>query len=167
MCFKKVSRFILLLCLSLIVVGTFSISAQAAKKMPEFSLPTAVDGELVESKNLEGKALLITFFATWCPPCRQEIPTLIQMQNEYGPQGFSVIGMSVDEGGRKIVAKLVELENINYPVLMAKQSTASDFGGIPGIPTSFLINTKGNIVKTYQGYVAHAILERDVKSVLQ
>ena len=167
MCLKRVYSSILLLCFSLFVVGIFSIPAQAAKKMPEFSLSTAVDGKVMENKDFAGKAMLVTFFATWCPPCRQEIPTLIQMQNEYGSQGFSVIGISVDEGGSKLVAKLVELEKINYPVLMAARSTTDDFGGVGGIPTSFLVNKKGNIVKSYEGYVAHAILERDVKFVLQ
>lgn len=141
-------------------------SASAAVTMPAFSLPTAVDGKTVHSDSFQGKALLITFFATWCPPCRQEIPTLIQLHEEFGPQGFAVIGLSVDEGGPRIVAKLVTAEKITYPVLMAKSSTTRAFGGIAGIPTSFLINKKGEVVKKYPGYVPHALLEKDIKSVL-
>lgn len=164
---KKIFHSILFFCFSLILVISLSGKAGATVSMPEFSLPSVVDGKVVNSETFKGKAMLITFFATWCPPCRQEIPTLIQLHNEYGPQGFSVVGLSVDEGGPKIVAKLVEQEKINYPVLMADRSTANDFGGVAGIPTSFLVNNKGHVVKKYPGFVPHALLERDIKAVLQ
>ncbi len=165
---KKILCSILLICFSLILVSPLSGKAGAAvSMMPEFSLPSALDGQVVKSESFKGKALVITFFATWCPPCRQEIPTLIQLHKEYGPQGFSVIGLSVDEGGPKIVAKLVEQEKINYPVLMADRSTARGFGGIAGIPTSFLVNKKGHVVKRYPGFVPHALLEKDIKAILQ
>lgn len=164
---KRIFHSILFVCFSLFVMSTFSGVARAAITLPEFSLPSVVDGKTVDSKSFEGKALLITFFATWCPPCRQEVPTLIELHKEYGPQGFAVIGLSVDEGGAKLVAKLVEQEKINYPVLMADRSTAKDFGGVAGIPTSFLVNKKGHVVKKYPGYVPHALLERDIKAVLE
>lgn len=139
--------------------------APAAGEMPGFALPSVADGKTVSSDAFTGKVLLITFFATWCPPCRQEIPTLIQLQDEYGERGFTVIGLSVDEKGPKVVLKLIEKENINYPVLMADSRTAKDFGGIAGIPTSFLVNKEGMIVKRYPGYVPHALLEKDIKSL--
>ena len=144
-----------------------SSAAVATVSMPEFSLPSAVDGKTVNSAAFKGKVLLVTFFATWCPPCRQEIPTLKKLQEELGPQGFSVLGLSVDEGGAKIVAKLVKQEKINYPVLMANRSTADNFGGIAGIPTSFLINRQGHVVKKYPGYIPHKLLERDIKAFLK
>ncbi|RUM36315.1 MAG: TlpA family protein disulfide reductase, partial [Desulfobulbus sp.] len=93
--------------------------------------------------------------------------TLKKLQVEYGPQGFSVLALSVDEGGPQIVEKLIKLEKINYPVLLADRSTADNFGGIGGIPTSFLVNAQGNIVKRYTGYVPHSLLENDIKAVLQ
>jgi thiol-disulfide isomerase/thioredoxin len=164
---KRIFHCVLFVCFSLLIVSSFSGRAGAAITMPEFSLPSAVDGKIIKSKSFEGKAMLITFFATWCPPCRQEIPTLIQVHKEYGPQGFAVIGLSVDEGGAKLVAKLVEQQKINYPVLMANRATAKDFGGVAGIPTSFLVNKKGHVVKKYPGFVPHALLERDIKAVLQ
>jgi len=141
--------------------------AGASASMPRFSLSAVVDGKIVQSIDFKGKALLITFFATWCPPCRKEIATLKKLQNEYGSKGFSVIGLSVDEKGPKVVAKLMKQEKINYPVLMSERSTVKDFGGIAGIPTSFLINKKGNVVKCYPGYVAHALLVRDIQMILQ
>ncbi len=141
-------------------------SVSAASKMPAFSLPDVVTGKTVDSSTFEGKTLLVTFFATWCPPCMQEIPSLIQLQNDLGDKGFSVLGLSVDQGGAAIVRKLVEKRSINYPVLLAEGKTARDFGGVVGIPTSFLINSKGQVVKKYPGFVPHVVLENDIKRVM-
>ena len=138
----------------------------SAVSMPDFSLPSVVDGKVVSANDFKGKVILVTFFATWCPPCRQEIPTLIQLYRDYAPKGFAVIGLSVDEGGPKVVARLVKQEKINYPVLMADRATARAFGGIAGIPTSFLVNRKGHVVKKYPGYVPHALLARDIEEIL-
>jgi glutathione peroxidase-family protein len=96
----------------------------------------------------------------------QEVPDLIDLQKKYSSKGFSVIALSVDEGGAKVVKKLVEKRSINYPVLMADRSTARDFGGVVGIPTSFLINSQGNVVKKYPGYVPHVLLENDIKKIM-
>ncbi|MFH2123013.1 MAG: TlpA disulfide reductase family protein [Pseudomonadota bacterium] len=142
-----------------------SSSAYAATKMPTFSLPDAVSGTTVNSADYSGKALLVTFFATWCPPCMQEIPTLIELHQEFSKANFSVVGLSVDQGP-DVVAKLVEIRSINYPVLMADETTARNFGGVAGIPTSFLVNKEGNVVKKYPGYVPHAILEKDIKILM-
>jgi len=155
-----------LLLASFFVLMIFAQPAVAASKMPSFLLPDAVTGENVDSKNFVGKTLLVTFFATWCPPCMQEVPDLINLQKKYSSKGFSVIALSVDEGGAKVVKKLVEKRSINYPVLMADRSTAQSFGGVVGIPTSFLINSKGNVVKKYPGYVPHVLLENDIKKIM-
>jgi thiol-disulfide isomerase/thioredoxin len=158
-------RLILLLAAVLLVLLPIC-SASASKTMPAFSLPDVMTGDTVDSKSFDGKTLLITFFATWCPPCMQEIPDLISLQNEYGEKGFSVVALSVDQGGASVVKKLVEKRSINYPVLLANSATARNFGGVVGIPTSFLINSKGHVVKKYPGYVPHAILENDIKRVM-
>ncbi len=144
----------------------FSQSTMAASKMPAFALSDVVTGESVDSDFFSGKALLVTFFATWCPPCMQEVPDLIRLQNKYEGRGFSVVALSVDEGGSKTVRKFIERRSVNYPVLMADRSTAQKFGGVVGIPTSFLINRNGTVVKKYPGYVHHMILENDIKKIL-
>ena len=138
----------------------------AAKAMPEFALSSASDDSIVSSKDLQGKVLLVTFFATWCPPCRQEIPDFIELQKILGDKGFSIVGISVDEGGSEIVKKMVEMEEINYPVLMADESVIEGFGGISGVPTSFLINRKGSVVKSYPGYAPRETVEKDIKELL-
>lgn len=141
-------------------------SAYAATKMPSFSLPNAVTGAAVNSTDFTGKTLLITFFATWCPPCMQEVPTLIELHQQFSRADFSVIGMAVDQGGADVVATLVKKRSINYPVVMADETTAHNFGGIVGIPTSFLVNKEGNVVKKYPGYIPHSVLEQDIKKIM-
>jgi len=162
---NKIGKKILPLLIAVLLLG--GTTAGAAVPMPEFSLSSVVDGKTVSSDSFKGKVLLITFFATWCPPCRQEIPTLIQLHKDLGPRGFSVLGISVDEGGAGIVAKLVEQEKINYPVLLSDSSTPDKFGGVAGIPTSFLVNRKGHVVKKYPGFVPHTLLKRDIEALLK
>ena len=165
MYFTLRSYTIILAFIGILFFSGFS-SASAAVTMPQFSLPSVTDGKVVHSADFKGQVILVTFFATWCPPCRQEIPNLIALYNEYKSRGFTVIGLSVDEGGPSIVAKLVRQEKITYPVLMADRATARSFGGIAGIPTSFLVNRKGHVVKKYPGFVPHSLLVRDHEAVL-
>lgn len=160
---RNLSLFLTALLFFFVSVHTVS----AATRMPSFSLEDVVTGDTVDSAFFKGKTLLVTFFATWCPPCMQEIPDLIKLQNEYAAKGFSVLGLSVDQGGAGIVKKLVEKRSINYPVLLADGAVAREFGGVVGIPTSFLVNSKGQVVKKYPGYVPHMILENDIERVMQ
>jgi len=155
---------------AVVLALTFGIlpvgSVHAAARMPGFILKSAVDGKEVDSRTFAGKVLLVSFFATWCPPCIEEISTFIELQENYAQDGFSVIGLSVDQGGPLAVAKLVEKKKINYPVLMADNETMENFGGIYGVPVSFLVNMEGNVVKKYPGYVPKSILKKDIQSIL-
>lgn len=143
-----------------------STNSQGAVIMPAFSLPAAIDGAVVTSDAYRGKAMLITFFATWCPPCLQEIPTLKELHSKFNRQGFVVVALSVDEGGAGAVAQLVKRADINYQVLMADRTTTRNFGGVVAIPTSFLVNKDGQVVKKYPGFASQGLLERDIESVL-
>jgi thiol-disulfide isomerase/thioredoxin len=134
--------------------------------IPDFALKSVGDGSLVTSSKLKGKVLLFVFFATWCPPCIQEIPTLVDLQNEYGNRGFSVVGMSVDDGGPRVVKELMTKMGINYPVLMADGKTTRGFGGVSGIPVAFLVDRQGKRVKRWQGKVPHSVLEQEIKKYL-
>ncbi len=140
---------------------------RADSTMPPFALQSIRDGKTIASDSFSGKVLLLTFFATWCPPCVQEVPVLKQLQAEYGDAGFSVIGLSVDQQGPPVVATFVEKNQINYPVLMAEAKTIEDFGGVYGIPVAFLVNKSGQVVKKYTGYVQHTVLEKDIVSLLK
>lgn len=166
---KNIGR---LLCLVVVAVAFCSFfptveRAQAATRMPDFSLNSVVDGNAVSSSSFDGKVLLVTFFATWCPPCIEEIPTLKQLHSQLATEGFSVVALSVDQSGPADVAKLVKKKAINYPVLMADEEVMKNFGGVYGIPVSFLVNKKGNVVKKYTGYVSGKTLLKDIKSILK
>ena len=162
MSLKKPIIHMLAVCIMLL----FSASVQAAGKMPSFELKDVVSGENVSSSEFDGKALFVTFFATWCPPCIEEIPALKKLHTKYKGDGFSVVGLSVDQGGAKVVRKLVDKKSINYPVMLADSETMQNFGGVYGIPVSFLVNRHGTVVKKYTGYQPLSILEQDLRQVL-
>ena len=130
---------------------------------PHFVLP-AVAGEAVDSDAYRGRVLLVSFFATWCPPCMEEVPAFIELQKEFAARGFSVLGLSVDEGGIDLVRRLVEKYGINYPVAMADQQVTRGFGGVSGIPVSFLVNREGQVVQKYLGYTDHDVLKQDIQA---
>ena len=153
--------------ITLALCGLLAGAAQAASKMPAFTLPSVKDGAMIKSSAYKGQALLINFFATWCPPCRKEIPDFIKLQKEYGVKGFTVIGISTDQEGASIVDKFAQKMEINYPVLLGDSAIIPAFGGILGIPTSFLINKEGNVVKRYDGYVNHQTLVNDLNAILK
>ena len=158
---KSSPAFLFFLCLALTTTVGW-----AAVPMPSFSLPTATDGTVVGSDAYRGKALLITFFATWCAPCLQEIPNLKELHRRYESRGFAIVALSLDESGPGPVANLVRRAGINYPVLMADGSTLKNFGGVVSIPTSFLVNKEGHVVKKYPGFVPLPLLEQDILAVL-
>lgn len=150
----------------LLVAGCFAVvPTMAATKMPVFKLEEVASGKKIDSKIFAGKSLLITFFASWCPPCIQEIPTLVDLQKTYSQNGFSVIGLSVDKE-KRVVRDLVAKRDINYPVMMATDSLTISFGGVYGVPTSFLVNRSGTVVKKYTGYVPQTVLVRDLEQIL-
>ncbi|HSR35868.1 MAG TPA: TlpA disulfide reductase family protein [Desulfurivibrionaceae bacterium] len=153
-----------LLTLSLLFLST---TALAATPMPRFVLPSVTDGKAIDSNTFKGKVLLVNFWATWCPPCRKEIPSLVELQEKYAAKGFSVIGISTDQGGSSLVAKFIQKMNVNYPVVLSDNDTPRNFGNILGIPTTFLVDKDGNVRKRYDGYVDHETLERDLLQFLK
>ena len=111
--------------------------------------------------------VLVNFWATWCPPCRKEIPALIRIQDKYKDKGFSVIGISLDEGGRRVVSKFIKKLEVNYPVFIGKAKIGRGFGGVMGIPVSFLVDREGNLVKRLDGYVSEKVLNRELEKLLK
>ncbi|RLC42708.1 MAG: hypothetical protein DRH51_00130 [Candidatus Coatesbacteria bacterium] len=122
-------------------------------KMPSFTI-TGIDGSKVTSEQFEGKVLIIDFWATWCKPCVFSIPHLIEIKDEYEGDDFDVLGISLDRGPNAIekVKEFASQLGINYTVAMGNQDVANAFGGIPAIPTMFLIDQDGNIVKKWVGF---------------
>jgi len=117
----------------------------------------------------------VNFWATWCDPCRVEIPWLIAMQNKYGEKGFTVVGIAMDEEGRTAVAPFLEKERfdvggqqlpMNYPILLGTDEASDKFGGILGYPSSFLISRDGKIVTKFEGLKSEEELQQAIESQL-
>ena len=143
------------------------VAAGGNLKMPLFSEKNIVDDAVVQSEDFKGKVVLVNFWATWCPPCRKEIPSLKILQDKYGDKGFSVLGISMDEGGRKHVKKFVDKLEVNYPIIIGKSKHARGFGGVMGIPVTFLVDREGIIVKRLDGYISEKVLERELIKILE
>lgn len=152
--------------LFILVLGSNVGQAASSEKVPDFILPSVPAAKEINIRDYRGKVVLVTFWATWCGPCVQEIPSLISLQNDYGPKGFTVIGISMDQGGPRIVEKLMNKVGVNYPVVMGDSKVSRAFGGIYGIPASFLVDQSGNIVKRHTGWVSHETLDAEVKKLM-
>jgi len=146
--------------------STPAVSSKPMQMIPSFKQSSLTDQTVIDSSQLKGKVLLVTFFASWCPPCIQEIPSLIELQDSFGTKGFSVVAFSVDKGNLSFLKNIIVQKKINYPVLMADSDVTESFGGVTGIPVSFLINRQGQIVKKHIGYVEHDILAGEIKNLL-
>ena len=123
--------------------------AGVAGAAPAFTL-TDITGKSVSLSDFKGKVVILDFWATWCPPCRREIPDFITIQNEFGAKGVQVVGIALDEPGK--VQAFARANGMNYPVLLGTQETATLYGGIEGIPTTFIIDRKGKIVERFEGF---------------
>ena len=129
-------------------------SAYAAPMVPNFELKQAGTGKTIKLSDFKGKVLVIDFWATWCPPCRAEIPHFIAMNNALKKKGVQIIGISVDSNGNQAVVPFMKAHHMNYPVLLANDQVISDFGGIRGIPTTFIVDRHGHIVQKFVGLPA-------------
>ena len=112
--------------------------------MPEFELPV-LGGGTFDSSDQEGRVLLVNFWATWCGPCRTEIPDLVELQEELGSDQFDVIGISLDMDGEELVREFTDAMEVNYPILLDDGAVAEAFGGVYALPTTFVINKEGKI----------------------
>ncbi|TYB31941.1 MAG: TlpA family protein disulfide reductase [Candidatus Mcinerneyibacterium aminivorans] len=139
-------------------------SAQKLSKLPSFELKD-LDGEIYTEESFKNKVLLIDFWATWCPPCRKEIPGFINLYKKYKDKGLEVIGISLDEDINKLES-FVEEEQINYTVLIGNKEVAQAFGGIQGIPTTFIVDRDGNVVFKQVGLASEKKFEQQIKKVL-
>jgi len=139
---------------------------QKGEAAPPIKLVTT-SGQPITLANYRGYVLVMDFFATWCIPCKESIPHLISLNKKYGKQGLQILGMSVDDGGERLVKNLLAEKQVNYPVAIAGEELQTDYG-LRSIPTLFLINKKGVVVEKYQGYSEQTArsLEDTIKKLL-
>lgn len=130
---------------------------------PQFSL-TDFNGRSVNLKDLSNKVVIVDFWATWCSPCRHEIPQLNKLYRDNKARGLEIVGVSMDDESG-VVKEFLKGNRIDYPVVMGNEGVANDFGGIEGLPTKFIIDRNGNVVKKLVGYQVTE-LERAVQELL-
>lgn len=138
--------------------------SQAPERLPSFTV-TDLSGQEISSATLKGKVALIDFWATWCPPCRKEIPHFNKLYAEHLNQGLIVIGLALDDKAAE-VRTFMRQTPINYPVVLASTELQRQFGGIEVYPTAFLIDREGRIIKKYLGYIYPDEFSQDVKALL-
>jgi thiol-disulfide isomerase/thioredoxin len=126
-----------------------------------------MNGKKINLSDFKGKVILLDFWATWCGPCKIEIPHFVELQKQYGSQGLVVLGLSVDDTTDKLKPFASELQ-MNYPVLvgLGRDDVQDAFGPIWGIPTTFLISRDGKICRKNTGLQGRAKYERDIKALL-
>jgi len=143
-------------------------------RAPEIKVKDLNDKD-VTLADYRGKVVLVNFWATWCEPCRVEIPWLIEMQNRYGPQGFTVLGIAMDEEGKPMVAPFVAKERydvkgetlpMNYPIVVGSDQVAEKFGGLLGYPTSVLISREGKQIKRVTGLISYDEISKAIEGAL-
>jgi thiol-disulfide isomerase/thioredoxin len=122
----------------------------------------ALDGREISSESLRGKVVLVNFWATWCPPCRAEIPDLIALQEKYRDQ-LQIIGVSEDEGGPEVVKRFAAEHRMNYPVVMTSPDIEKKFPGIGALPTSFVIDRQARLVQKHVGMLTARTTEYETR----
>ena len=145
------------------VAAAFGVASQSAQA-PDFTL-TTLGGDVVSRESLRGKVVLVNFWATWCPPCRVEMPGFQRVYDARKARGFTILGISAD-ARRDGVASFLTERGITYPVAMAANSVSSKFGNVRTLPTSFLIDRNGRIRYEVEGIFAEATLSRAVDKLL-
>jgi cytochrome c biogenesis protein CcmG/thiol:disulfide interchange protein DsbE len=134
-----------------------------------------LQGKNLTLASLKGKVVVVNFWATWCDPCRVEIPWLIRLQQTYVSKGFTMVGVAMDEDGKSVVDPFVQSTHfdvggqqmtMNYPIVLGNDDIANKFGGMLGFPTSIVISRDGKIAKRYIGIVNEADLEKQIKDLL-
>ncbi len=132
--------------------------------MPPF-LVNDLDGGLISTAALRGKVVIVNFWATWCPPCRDEIPEMIELAKRYKDK-LAIIAVSQDDAPAADVKDFVKEIGINYPVVMGSNALSEEYGGVPALPTTFIVNTDGRIVQKHEGLYPTEVYDAEIRSLL-
>jgi len=132
---------------------------------PDFSLES-LEGKTMRLSDFRGKAVLLNFWATWCGPCKIEMPWFVELQQKYGSQGLQVVGVAMDDASKEDIAKFAKDMGVNYPVLIGKEAVGDSYGGIPALPETFFIGRDGKVVDKILGLRGKAEIEDAIKKAL-
>jgi len=147
-------------------VRTDSVKATKDRKSaPDFTLKDS-DGRTVKLADYRGKIVLLNFWATWCGPCKFEIPWFVEFEQNYKDQGFAVLGVSLDEAGWDAVKPYLTRFKVNYRVVLGDDQIAQVYGGVDSLPTTFLIDRDGRIASVHIGLVSKDVYQKDIQHLL-
>jgi cytochrome c biogenesis protein CcmG/thiol:disulfide interchange protein DsbE len=140
-------------------------NVEERKPAPDFTLKDG-EGRDVRLSDFRGKVVLLNFWATWCGPCKIEMPWFVDFQRKYKDRGFSVVAVSLDEEGWEVVRPFAEDLKLNFPVLLGNDELAEQFGGIQALPTTLIIDKEGRVYSTHMGLVSMSDYEDEIKKLL-
>ncbi|HUO26274.1 MAG TPA: TlpA disulfide reductase family protein [Candidatus Aquilonibacter sp.] len=136
------------------------------KMAPDFTLQS-LDGRSMKLSDFRGKTVLLNFWATWCGPCKIEMPWFVELQKQYGSQGLQIVGVAMDDASKEDIAKFAKDMGVNYPILIGKESVGDEYGGVPALPESFFIDRDGKVVDKIIGLEGKAEIESTIKKTLE
>jgi len=144
-----------------------AVTAEKDRKLaPDFTLKDAT-GQNVKLSDFRGKVVLLNFWATWCGPCKIEIPWFIDFQQQFKDRDFVILGVSMDDDGWKSVKPYVELKKINYRVMIGTEELSTLYGSVDALPTTFLIDRSGRVASRHDGLVSKSDYESEIQSLLE
>jgi thiol-disulfide isomerase/thioredoxin len=135
---------------------------------PDFQLVSLSDpgGKLVKLSEFRGKAVVVNFWATWCDPCKVEMPWFVDLQKKYGPEGLQFLGVAQDDAGKDAIMKFANDMGVNYPILQGKNAVSDAYGSV-GLPTTVYIGRDGKIIEKVVGLVSKSEIEDNIKKALE
>lgn len=147
--------------------GAFAEMIPAAKreKAPAFTLKDA-SGKAVSLASYKGKVVLLNFWATWCGPCKLEIPWFMDFEQKYKDRGFAVLGVSMDDDGWAVVKPYIESKKVTYRVILGDDAVAALYGGVEALPTTFVLDRQGRIANKHTGIVSKSEYADDIEKLL-
>jgi peroxiredoxin len=137
----------------------------AGQMAPEFALQS-LDNKTVHLADFRGKAVLLNFWATWCEPCKIEMPWFVELQKQYGPEGLQVVGIAMDDASQEDIARFANDMGVNYPILIGKEAVGDAYGGVQFLPATFYIGRDGKVLERVFGLKGKGEIEENIKKAL-